>query len=343
MPRRFLLLALLLPIPGALVAEDTTGTSSGDETTGGTERFWDYQEVSPAEITEEEGLLSRGMGSLLSTTHRFGRWLDRALGGESLDARPTRTRAKLTVWRYDEVAGGFDDSQIRFNVRMSLPRLEKRLSLFLTNDLDEGLATSSSGAVFPQETVSEDTYLGVNVLPPFRKWISGLRGRAGVRIRGGELGLFVEPRHVWRADFPVWSVTTQARLRYSTLQGWDTSLVANFDRALSTPNQYLRWNGEARWSEESAEETGREFFLRVMMLDRLARREALIYEWNNHLVSEPGNRLESSALVLRYRRQIWKRWLFLELAPQVVFREELEYDPTVALLLKMEMLMQRSD
>jgi hypothetical protein len=65
-------------------------------------------------------------------------------------------------------------------------------------------------------------------------------------------------------------------------------------------------------------------------------------EWiNNYFDTEISGRLKQTAVLVNYRRQIWRKWLYMEIAPQLVWYEERDFKTTAGIALRLEIFMGR--
>jgi hypothetical protein len=68
----------------------------------------------------------------------------------------------------------------------------------------------------------------------------------------------------------------------------------------------------------------------------LSTKKAVEYEWVNIFQTQPVNELTEVDLRIRYRQQIWRRWLFFEVAPQYRFPRDRSFEATPGILFRLE-------
>jgi hypothetical protein len=164
----------------------------------------------------------------------------------------------------------------------------------------------------------------------------------GVGFSSGDPTFRIEPRYIYTHDFDIWSTTFLQKIRWHTRDGWSSQTRLDFDRAISK-RFFFRSNNEITWEEKEDDFDGYEFRPRLILSQRFSSKQALLYEWNNVFRSEPSFDLHSTALALRYRRQVLRPWLFVEVTPQVTYRNETDWDAVPGIFAKLELLMKKTD
>jgi hypothetical protein len=301
--------------------------------------FWEYQELDDDQHSDP---VSESFEYVLNASHRFANWVDSFFDDDRTKGIKNSTRIKLSAWGFYDNDDSYNDSDFNFNIRVKLPRAQKRVQLIITNDPDEDLSTSRAGGVFPDQTPSDETTVGFRFfdLAGLSKKIPGkFSTAAGVGFSSGDPTFKIEPRYIYTHDFNIWSTTFLQKIRWHSEDGWRAETRFDFDRALSK-KYFLRLNNEFLWEEKEDDFDGFEYRPRILLSRRFSSKQALIYESNNVF---RGGELFTSALAVRYRRQVWRPWLFFEIAPQVTFREEDDWDASPGVFAKLEILMKKTD
>ncbi len=299
--------------------------------------FWTYQEMDDSEHSD---YFTETMEWTLNATHKFATWLDSFFDDERVRNLNNVTRVKIaarTFYDQDED----NEYDIKFSIKAKLPKARERLQLFLTNDLDEDMDASTNAPPLPREEQG-DTYLGLRAFNVIGDKIPGDTSTAtGINLSGGKFNYFIEPRYSYTHDFRKWNLYFLQKVRYSKKDNWESRTRLDLDRIL-TEKFFFRFNTELYWQDENDDFDGFEHTIRFYLAQKLRGKQALVYEWNNVMRSEPEYDLYSTSIVTRYRRQFWRKWMFFEVAPQVAFRKPVDYDPALGILLKIELLMQKS-
>ena len=304
--------------------------------------FWKYHELDENEHADP---VTESFEYVLNTSHRFANWVDGFFDDDRTVGIKNTTRLKISAWVFYDNDDSYDDSDFNFNLRVKLPRTQKRVQFIITNDTEEDLSSSRAGGVFPDQQKSDETTVGFRFfdLAGLSKKIPGDFSTAiGVGFSSYSPTLKIEPRYLYTHDFKIWSTTFLQKIRWHSEDGWKTETRLDFDRALSE-KYFLRFNNELYWEEDQEDYEGLEFRPRVLLSRRFSTKQALVYEWNNIFYTEPSFDLNATALVVRYRRQFWRPWLFGEVAPQVAFREEDDWNASPGIFAKLEILMQKTD
>lgn len=90
------------------------------------------------------------------------------------------------------------------------------------------------------------------------------------------------------------------------------------------------------WRED---EDGLKYGVDFSLTHKLSKSHALIYELNNAFETHPKDRLDETNLRMRYRRQVWRKWMFIEGAPQIALRNDDEFEPTPGILFALEIIL----
>ncbi len=338
-----LLSLLLLGLPATAMAQPPDSDSDIEvEEVKPRGDFWKYEELD-TEIHDDA--VSKSLGFVLNKSHQFANWVDGFFDDDRTRGIKNTTRLKLSYWGFFDQDDQYDDDDFSFNLRVKLPRAQKKVQLIITNDPDEELSSSRSGGVFPEQRQTEETTVGFRFfdLAGLEKKIPGKFSTAvGVGFSSGDPTFRIEPRYIYTHDFDIWSTTFLQKIRWHSRDGWSLESRLDFDRALSE-KYFLRFNNEIYWEEKEEDFDGYEFRPRVILSRRFSNKQALLYEWNNLFRSEPSFDLNTTAVAVRYRRQIWKPWFFVEVAPQLAFRNEDDWDPSAGLFAKVEVLLKKTD
>ena len=75
----------------------------------------------------------------------------------------------------------------------------------------------------------------------------------------------------------------------------------------------------------------------LRLFQALGESELLTYEWSNSFETQPVDRLKQVRLRLRWSQRFVRDWILLEIAPQVTYREDDDYEPALGLLVRLEL------
>lgn len=302
--------------------------------------FWKYEEL---DDDRHGDTITESFEYILNKSHRFANWLDGFFDDDRTRGIKNETRLKLSAWGFWDENSVYDDSDFNFNIRIKLPRAKKRVQFVFTNEPDDDMANSRSGGVFPDPQTKDETTVGFRFFDVIGKKIPGKFSTAiGVGFSSGDPNFRIEPRYIYTHDFDIWSTTFLQKIRWHSENGWRSLTRLDFDRALSK-KYFFRSNNELQWDEEEDDFEGIEFRPRFILSRRFSSKQALLFEWNNIVRDKPDWDVHTTALVLRYRRQILRPWLFVEVAPQVAWRNEQDWDASGGIFAKLEVLAKKTD
>jgi hypothetical protein len=137
---------------------------------------------------------------------------------------------------------------------------------------------------------------------------------------------------------PTWMGRSTNRLYYYTDAGWRNDFRQYFERKISD-DFLLRSRTRLQYFEEFEDRLYPE--QKFTLYQRLGRKSVLAYELVGEVIPGDDSLFDDDEILevdeeytrylaqLRYRTNIWKPWLFIELWPGVAFPEERDYDTTL--------------
>lgn len=338
----------LLSLPVAAQDASATGAMPETEKTDVPRHerrdFWDYVDVD-ADYGEEQDYIDKSLGYVLTTSHKFANWVDSFFDDTRTQDVKNQTRLKLGYWVFRDQEDEYNDENFYYSIKVKLPKLEERFQLFIGNEDDDDTLRNASGGVFPEQVGNEETFLGIRAfdLLNLKDKIPGSFSTSfGIGYNDGKINPRVEPRYIYRHNWDTWSLYFRQKVRWSRNKKWQTETLVDFDRALSE-RFFFRLSNELWWDQENDDFEGYEYYVRPIIAQRLKGKQALQYEWNNRFRSEPEHDLAATSLLLRYRRQVWKPWFFVEVAPQVTWRNDYDWETSYGIFAKAEILMRIRD
>jgi hypothetical protein len=255
---------------------------------------------------------------------------------DAFDDSKNRLRLRLDADRI-QYAGW--DASGKVKLKVGLPGLSQRLRL-VVNDGEE----SDEDEVV--EADEDEDYIAARwVAQRGRK--TGLNVDAGVRIKGGRLDY--SGRLSGRLRYQIgdaWQGQTSNRLYYYTRTGWRNDFRQYFDRLLSE-DYFLRIRTRLHYREEKSSNPAIE--QKFSVFHAIDERSAIAYEafWRRQpaedspfVGSDPVGLEEEDydrlGLRVRYRRNVWRPWLFVEAWPGVGWVEERDWDAVLGVRLRLE-------
>ena len=256
------------------------------------------------------------------------RWFDGFFGNPDDEIRASAgTYLSITMgqrWQEHDA----DGQRLSYSSRISLPGLQRRLSLVFSSE-DEEVTDR-----FASDEEEEET--------AFR---AGLRWAVRTTERmdlDADATLTSDVRPLFRVRYRQrWPITEHWALRFSeTLtwrdpQGMASRTQFDFSRPL-TSRSVLRLDTRTDWSEERFPEQGWYVRQTISVSTRLNQRSALLYQVLTDGVTRPEPEAERYLASVRYRRNVWRPWLFYEIEPFVLWSREFDFEPSRGLWLRLE-------
>ena len=260
-------------------------------------------------------------------------WLDSFFGNDNYEYESNKTRLTLGLSSFSEKGEG-TDLKLDTSLRLNLPYLEDRLRLTLSGASQDFDTTDSDWEDIEEDILGTDERnLRAALTYFFRQGDRrNLSLSAGVRSRDGKAAFYLQPRyrHTWyRGD---WDLRFVQKVSWYTDTSWDARGELQLERLLGH-DWLFRTTGRVNWYEE---EDGVFPQLNFGWHRRLSERRALSITWQNYFETYPNSVLDSSTLRLRYRQQVWRRWFWLSVSPQLVFPREQDYDTVPGIMIEVE-------
>ena len=286
------------------------------------------QEYGPEDIEAAHRGVSEG---LLGTAE----WIDSFFVDERVIEEENRTRFRVGVSGAFRTNGDTEfDSD--FDLRLRLPQTEDKLRVLILGSSDDDepreTRTRPRGTEFTRRT-------GSGLAGALQYFFSATERRSisvtsGLRISRFEPQVFAGPRYRETIDLDSWTFRFTQALRWYSDDGWESRTILDFERPL-WGDLFLRITPDGTWSED---EDGYFYGLNFSVFQPLSERRAVEYQWNNDFETRPDNHLELTALRVRYRQRIWRDWLIVEVAPELRFPHDEDYEPVPGIVLGFDVI-----
>jgi len=326
LPRRFVVTILLLAVSAVFQAGPCAAVHLEDTT-----------DVAQLEVPGVEGV--NATHAYLSTTvDKLSRRIDRFFGEERIYQEASGTyvqvRGSLIYGR-----GGEFDFIGRFRGKVDLPQLEEKVHLVIEGD-DSRDSVEAFNRITPGiETVDPLRDSDISAALQFvirekERWSLSLR--PGVKL-STPIESFLRLR--FRRAQPlgkIWLSRGTVEAGFYSVRGWRNEWQLDLERALSEKD-FFRASTTVLWREEDpGNQLLGQSFLVTHLIDR---RQSIAYEAGARAETRPHPRDTSYFSSIRYRRDLHRGWLFLELKPQLVFARENSFKADPALVLTLETLL----
>lgn len=281
------------------------------------------------------GIIDAGHARASAGVRGLATWIDGFFSDKNYQAELNESWARVRLDTFAELYEG-TEAKAKARLYLKLPALDERLRLEVLSadeaDDENDSATDAARPPPPDGTLDRITAaLSYFFRNDERR---SLRARIGLDFDGTDPDPFVGLRyreHVSLDDD--WNFRFVQRLRYFSLAGTESRTVLGLDHAL--PEDWLfRWEVDGIWREETPDYL---YGVNFAVFQPLDAKSAVEYQLLNAFRTNP-HRLDEVTLRLRYRRQIWRKWLILEASPQLTMPRERNYDPVPAFLLRFEVI-----
>lgn len=287
-------------------------------------------------VQKEKGMVDGVHAEVSQSVLSTSEWLDSFFDDTRFEGESNKSRLKISVTGFAEEGAllGYD---FKFRLRLALPRLENKWNLVISGDPDDDPSFYDEAQRNIRSDIEEGrSDGGVAALQYFFKSARDLNisFKTGFRFNGITPVLFLGPRYRKSISLNDWTLRFTQRFRWFTDRGWDENTAFDLERPLAE-SLFFRASTEGSWRQD---ESGYFYNFRTFLAQPLSVRRTLSYEWNNFFQTEPNNRLEETNVRVRYRQNIWRKWMFVDVAPQLAFLKERDYSLSPGIIFRLEML-----
>jgi hypothetical protein len=230
------------------------------------------------------------------------------------------------------------DPEYRTRVRASvvLPNLSRRLRLSF-----EGNEESSAGSFVSDvvEDLLESTKEALDDPSLRLQYLFLQRPDLNLRLSGGvrlsETAFYAGPRIKLRAGIGAgWDAQITQRAYWYTTDNLKAKSELRLDHLLGKRNLF-RQAVRVDWDEERHALEGFRQTVTSSIAQPLKASSALRYAWSSVYRTRPDPRWTSTTLSIAYRQSVWRKWIFVEVAPFVIWEQDYDWEtnPGVALSL----------
>jgi hypothetical protein len=231
-----------------------------------------------------------------------------------------------------------EDGEVTFDedikAKIDLTKTKRKLKLLIESDPVSTRKDDTSDQ--PVDTPEETNYfLSIErEAKQFKNW--DISPALGIRFRTPP-NPFARVRAIRYFDIAPWLLRTSANLYWFDNDGWGRNIVFELDRAL-TEDVLFRSASSAEWKELSRDIVVAEIF---SFYQYLGPKHNFVYEIGAYGVDNPDWTIDYYVTRLRYRRQAYKNWLFIEMRPEVAFRKNDNFDADLSFLFRVETIFGR--
>jgi len=264
----------------------------------------------------------------------FAAYVDRFFANERNFQETNKSVLQLDLSELMQT-GGRRQAQLALKAKLRLPATEDRLHLLLESDPEQN-AGGANSASLPRPLSQLVTPASYGVAVRYEKEQENVwhfSSDFGLKVPL-PVQLFARARVSYAASLDGWRMKTTQSLFWFQRPGAGETTQLDFEHALGEPALF-RATSTATWMHDL-----QRFDLsqNLSVYHTLDEKRALLYEASAIGVSHPQSQVNDYVLSLRYRQQLNRRWLFLEINPQLHFPKDNSYRSTPLLLLRLETL-----
>ena len=267
-----------------------------------------------------------------------GAWIDDFLSNERSTAEENQSWFQMETTSFYEEHEGLDQA-VRVRANLALPHAEDRLQLALSR-LDEDDDAGASAADISQ-----------TALPPVRgqqpegysvaiKYFLKATERNNIAISGGLdfNGLTPNPygsvrwRHLEHLGDAT-DLRITERFRYFLEEGGESRTTIDLEHTLSD-TLFARLTTTGNWWQERE---GFYYGEYATLYHRVSPERVLSYELGTDFSTEVEGQLAAITARVRARQLFARDWILIEVAPQVAWREDRDFESTLGLLFTLRM------
>jgi len=280
------------------------------------------------ETPAEDYTADRVQRGVSESINGAARWIDSFFDDDRFIAEDATTKVRLRQSLFLEYGDG-SENQTRVGLSVKVPNTQRKLRLFVGSEDD---TNKTPDTLFNRVDTSEDTSAaGVQF---FAKSTAKQNLSLTIGVKLDSLELFTGPRYRHTVPLDDWLFRFTQRVRWYTRNGWEATTRFDLERLLS-PRLFFRQTVEGRWREE---DEGYQYEIRPSLIQQLNSGKAIEYQWNTLFKTTPNHAVDSSTLLLRYRRNFLRPWLFYEIVPQVAARDDEDFDPKLGITFQVEIV-----
>ena len=287
----------------------------------------DIPYLSKEKEAQLDQLQEKGSALVLSAAE----WIDSFFDDPRYLAEENRTRAKIKIGLgyskfYDfETYGAID-------LRLNLPRLERRANIFLRLNDDSDFDADSSPIPNTEGGLKNDREQLTAGVQYFLAM--GEKYNVSTEVGASLNYLFagLRFRHLHTLTDDGWSGRFTNRLRYYTDDGWENK--ASYDIEKFFGERFLSRSILTAVLSESRE--GMPFSAVTRLYQVFNIDSAIAYDVGAYFDTEPDLELTDFQIKLRYRQRFFRDWLVFEVAPLVTFPQEYDHELNPGILTRFE-------
>lgn len=230
------------------------------------------------------------------------------------------------------------------SAKVHLPNTEKRLKLLIESDPDTNSAEASSKVqtgVAPVKTTAPSSYaigLRNELRSANQRWFFGTDG--GVKMAGVNSSLFLRMGGSYTLPMNAWQMKASQNVFWFNSTGVGETTQLDFNRPFNDTNLF-RATTSATWlNDRQSFDLRQDLSVYHPMTDRIATlyQASVLGSGTDHMETH----VNDYVLLMQYRRRLHREWTYLVISPQLHFPASHGYKSSGELVLRLEILFDRS-
>ncbi len=259
--------------------------------------------------------------------------LDGFFAEDSAFEEATNTYLRLnfdSVFKEYEGMGFAGDARLK----VDLPNTKKRLKLLIESDAQRG---DTEGLEESPEQVAQNRDYSVaieRVVPGMvEKW--NIRPSLGIKVRA-PLDPFIRLRSHRYFEYTNWLLRFASGVSWFDSRGYDAYLSLSFDRPLNDVFTF-RYGPQLSWTEE---DMFRRLGQGISLYQQIDERQKIAYQIGSEADDDWDGewRAKRYDIQIRYRRNLYKKWLFGEIIPHWQYLKETGFRVEPSLTFRLELV-----
>jgi len=267
-------------------------------------------------------------------------WMDSFFADENYVKEVNRSyvRFRYEIFREERAPATFKPA---VDMRLALPELERKTHLVFSAEPNEPL----TGPNAPVRTAAER--FGVteqaNMTTALQYFFKTTPQESFLVVSGLQFSknapvVIFEPRYRLLAPYQVWQFRFTQEVLWRTDTAWQTDTRFELERQLPK-DFFFRTTLDGIWASRVL---GYTYSLAFLLRQPFGPTHAVDYEWINTYQTSPAYELSEIDFRIRYRHSFWREWLFFEVAPQIRFPRDNNFDKIPGILFRLEMFFGRN-
>lgn len=277
--------------------------------------------------------------NLLSTKFvSLSRRIDRFFSGQRADDLLNKSQlrtATLTTFRESDLP--FTEGRLRLN--LVLPGTQEKLQLVIERqDENQNTQNSQGNNITPTDDVTSNQENVTNTTSAALRFITD---SADIKVSADTGLLFgIPPRPFGRLRFwrqhnfdSLWLFRPRQEIFWVSEEGFRTITNIDFDRKFQSSPFLLRLINRARWNDQDYIV---EFTNGPSLFHTINKNIGISYHLHTVTLNTPNPNVSNYMARISYRQLLYKKWLYLELTPQLEFPRENEFHRIPSFTIKFE-------